>query len=113
MVGQRQHALAVWFRQKREQPLGIFPYAINQARTITGNYFNTNTPSGGRYSGFLLSQPPNGTFTTFDPLGSTGTTPTAIDSAGETTGNYSDVNGTIHGFLRSPSYWLLAINRIN
>jgi hypothetical protein len=63
---------------------------------ITGNYFANN-----QYHGFLRA--PGGAFTTFDPPGSTNTTtPTAINPAGATTGNYPDANFVYHGFLRGP-----------
>jgi probable HAF family extracellular repeat protein len=79
----------------------VFPYAINSAGTITGNYFNTTPPSLGQYSGFVLTA--NGIFTSFDPPGSTNTTaPTAINPAGEITGYYPDANFVYHGFLRGP-----------
>jgi hypothetical protein len=82
-------------------PLGVFPYAINPAGTITGNYFAFNPTTGGQYSGFLRA--PGGAFTTFDPSGSQNTTtPTAINQAGEITGYYPDANFVNHGFLRGP-----------
>ena len=82
-------------------PLGVFPYAINPAGTITGNYFANN-----QYHGFLLQL--NGTFTTFDPPGSQNTTtPTAINKAGAITGSYPDANSVNHGFLRSAPFGLL------
>jgi hypothetical protein len=81
--------------------LGTFPYAINPAGTIIGNYFNNTPPSLGQYSGFVRTA--KGIFTSFDPLGSTNTTaPTAINPAGEITGYFPDTNFINHGFLRSP-----------
>jgi len=53
-----------------------------------------------RYHGFLRA--PDGTFTTFDPPGSQGTSPVAINQAGATTGSYYDANFIAHGFLRLP-----------
>jgi hypothetical protein len=44
----------------------------------------------------------DGTYTTFDPKGSTDTFPEAINDSGEITGWYADANGQIHGFLRTP-----------
>src|SRR5271168_4927598 len=41
------------------------------------------------------------TFTTFDPLGSQGTSPVSINPEGQITGNYSDANFATHGFLRA------------
>jgi hypothetical protein len=84
----------------------IFPYAINPAGTITGNYFNTTPPALGQYSGFVLTA--KGIFTSFDPPGSTNTTaPAAINPPGEITGSYLTFDPTTfvtttHGFLRLP-----------
>jgi hypothetical protein len=82
---------------------GTFPYAINPAGTITGNYFNTTPPSLGQYSGFVRTA--RGIFTSFDPPGSTNTTaPTAINPAGDIIGNYPDATFVTHGFLRIPAH---------
>lgn len=43
-----------------------------------------------------------GTFTTFDPPGSTFTTPVGINPAGAITGYYQDASFVTHGFLRAP-----------
>src|SRR5208337_963748 len=50
--------------------------------------------------GFLRS--PHGSFTTFDPAGSTGTYALSLNSEGAITGTYFDSSGMCHGFLRSP-----------
>jgi uncharacterized membrane protein len=42
------------------------------------------------------------TFITFDPPGSAGTVPTAINDAGEVVGFYFDAGGASHGFVRNP-----------
>lgn len=42
-----------------------------------------------------------GTFTSFDPPGSQGTTAVAINPFDTVTGDYADANGNIHGFVRS------------
>ena len=73
---------------------GTFALAINQAGTITGNYFTD------QYHGFKRFS--NGTFITFDPPGSIGTSPVAINPAGATTGYYYDASFIAHGFLREP-----------
>ena len=44
---------------------------------------------------------PDGTITTFDPAGSTGTFPTGIDDKGAAAGYYSDSNHVTRGFVRS------------
>ena len=46
---------------------------------------------------------PAGTFTTFDPPGSTFTAPSAITPGGVIIGSYVDASGVTHGFLRTPS----------
>src|SRR6266478_4820572 len=43
------------------------------------------------------------TYTTFDPLGSTSTSPSAINPAGAITGYYEDTSFVFHGFLRAPN----------
>jgi len=44
-----------------------------------------------------------GQFVTFDPPGSTSTTPAGITPDGTITGYYSDADGVQHGFLRDPN----------
>src|SRR5215471_18606450 len=43
-----------------------------------------------------------GNLITFDPPGSTGTSPSGINSAGEISGTYSDNSFNSHGFVRAP-----------
>jgi hypothetical protein len=43
------------------------------------------------------------TYTTFDPLGSTGTQPQGINPAGAITGYYYDATGVAHGLVRAPT----------
>jgi len=74
---------------------GTFIFGINPKGTVTGNYFLNNA-----YHGYVRTR--NGTVTTFDPTGATGTSPASINPAGAITGNYSDANGT-HGFVRIPA----------
>lgn len=46
---------------------------------------------------------PHGTFTSFDPSGSTSTWPASIKPAGAITGSYLlKGSGAFHGFLRAP-----------
>ncbi|MBP0639106.1 hypothetical protein [Cupriavidus sp. AcVe19-6a] len=59
---------------------------------LPGQLAYSQTPSDGKV----------GTFTTFDIPGSTGTIPTAINSAGSITGYYFDASDLIHSFLRTP-----------
>jgi hypothetical protein len=44
-----------------------------------------------------------GQFVTFDPPGSTGTTPSGITNDGTIIGSYADASGVQHGFLRTPT----------
>ncbi|HKD61336.1 MAG TPA: hypothetical protein VKB47_12815 [Terracidiphilus sp.] len=41
------------------------------------------------------------TYTTFDPAGSTSTSPASINPAGAITGTYQDATFALHGFLRA------------
>jgi hypothetical protein len=83
---------------------GTFPKRINDAGAITGHYTDAHNVS----RGFVRS--PSGEFTTFDAPGAStvtsfdyGTFPDSINDAGAITGHYTDAQGLIHGFLRSPS----------
>jgi hypothetical protein len=71
------------------------PESINPAGAITGWYFDAT-----RSHGFLRA--PDGTITSFDPPGSTGTVATAINPSGVVTGLFNDVNGVFHGFVGTP-----------
>jgi hypothetical protein len=68
---------------------------INPAGAITGDYFDAS----GASHGFLRA--PDGTFTRFDPPGSTFTIPQSINAAGAITGFDFDASGANHGFLRA------------
>jgi probable HAF family extracellular repeat protein len=74
---------------------GDFTYAaaINLFGQITGYSQDANNV----VHGFLRQ--PNSTMVAFDPVGSTGTQPTAINDLGEITGSYS-ANNSNHGFVR-------------
>jgi hypothetical protein len=63
------------------------PYAINDAGAITGIYQDASFV----YQGFL--RPPDGTFTTVIPPGSTYTQPLGINAAGAITGYYQEFVG--------------------
>ena len=82
--------------------------AINTAGVIAGAYFGTGSVA----HGFVRAA--NGTITTFDPasvattragssngIWANGTVPTAIDTAGDIVGSYTDTNNVRHGFLRT------------
>jgi uncharacterized membrane protein len=68
---------------------------INPAGALAGYYFDAS----GAEHGFLRA--PNGTFSTFDPLGSTSTFPSGINPEGAISGGYFDANSVLHGFLRA------------
>jgi hypothetical protein len=70
---------------------------INPAGAITGSYLLADFSAN---PGFVRAS--NGTFTSFNPPGSTGTQPTAINPAEAITGSYFDASFAGHGFLRSP-----------
>ena len=55
----------------------MLPSGINPSGTITGTYITGSLV----FHGFLRA--PDGTFTTFDPPGSTFTVPTGINAAGD------------------------------
>jgi hypothetical protein len=81
---------------------GTLPVAVNVARTIVGNYFDSNFVS----HGFLRNA--DGTFATFDapgagtiPSDSNGTFPTDINQFGTVAGYYNDANLVSHCFIRS------------
>jgi hypothetical protein len=75
---------------------GLVGPPINPAGAITGTYLDAS----GVQHGFLRAR--DGTFTTFDPPGSTLTVPQGINAARTITGFYFDVNSVFHGFLRAP-----------
>jgi hypothetical protein len=90
------------------QGTGCFAYTgctvlLNNLGAITGYYLDSNNV----FHGFVRS--PEGKFTSFDSPGAdttpnnfNGTTPAGINDAGAITGQYYDLNGGVHGFLRSP-----------
>jgi hypothetical protein len=82
---------------------GTFPAGINVWGTITGYYQDVN----GTYHAFVRYA--NGKFSTFDAPGAdttpgdfNGTIPSGINDLGVIIGNYYDVNGNGHAFVRSP-----------
>jgi hypothetical protein len=68
----------------------------NPEGTSVGGY--TDTP-GGVLHGFTVTK--KGVFTSFDPPGSTGTSPNFIDPQGVIVGSYTDSSGVLHGFILS------------
>ena len=83
-------------------PGGIFGLALGGAgaraamikRTI--KCLQGQAPRDGSHGG-------GGRFVTFDPPGSTSTTPAGITPDGTITGSYADASGVQHGFLRTPT----------
>src|SRR6516165_346628 len=78
------------------------PNAIDQVGNITGFYFDANFVG----HGFLRT--PDGTITSFDAPGAdhtpgsgNGTFGVGLTPSGEIEGVYVDVNGVLHGFVRS------------
>jgi hypothetical protein len=63
----------------------------NPEGTSVGSWFD-----GTNFHGFILSS--GNVFTSFDPPGSTSTTPNFISPQGEIVGGYTDSSGTTHGF---------------
>jgi hypothetical protein len=53
---------------------------------------------------------PQGTLTTFDPPGSTFTSPQGINAAGTITGSYSDPNGMTRGFVRASNGTIISFD---
>ena len=64
--------------------------------TITGFYYD----AGRMGHGFVRAR--DGTITSFDVPGASGTAAFSINPEGTITGIYKDANQVIHGFLRSP-----------
>ena len=86
-------------------PGSIFttPNAIDSSGNITGFYFDANSVG----HGFLRA--PDGNFTVFDAPGAdhtpgsfNGTFGVGLTPTGEVEGVYVDINGVLHGFIRSP-----------
>jgi hypothetical protein len=74
---------------------GTVPIGPNVWGSIVGFYFDTNSVT----HGFLRAT--DGTFTTFDPTGSTATYAFGLNDEGAITGDYFDSSGMCHGFLRA------------
>jgi uncharacterized membrane protein len=77
-------------------PGSAFAVGINSAGQVVGTY-GKHGRSG--LIGFVSE--PNGTITSFDPVGSTNTSPKAINASGQVVGWYFDDNKKVwYGFLR-------------
>jgi hypothetical protein len=82
---------------------GTFPSAINNAGAVIGFYVDSNNvihgflrTAKGDYHSF---QAPGADTT---PASLRGTSPSSINDLGVIAGSYTDVDGFVHGFLRSP-----------
>jgi hypothetical protein len=95
---------------------GTYPVSINDAGDVAGTYLD----AGAVMHGFVRSA--NGTITTIDASGAGtnlslvgsdlegGTAIYGIDAAGDVTGDYLDAKGVAHGFVRSASGTITAID---
>jgi uncharacterized membrane protein len=75
----------------------VIPQGINFFGEIAG-YYRDSSDSPVLH-GFLRHR--DGTFLTFDPVGSINTQVTAINDKGEITGSYATADGIYHGFVRN------------
>ena len=75
--------------------IGTVPDGINDHGEIVGFWRDANKVR----HGFVLH--PDGSFTSFDPPGSTLTRATGINNEGDVVGYYADANSVDHGFLLS------------
>ena len=73
---------------------GTQAFGINSSGEVAGFYTDANNVN----HGFLRKL--NGTFTKFDPTGSTNTFVIGINDKGAIPGWYYDANNVMHGFLR-------------
>jgi hypothetical protein len=69
--------------------------AINRRGAVAGFYQDNNDNND---HGFMRT--PRGNIITFDPAGSAGTNPTAMNAHGDIAGYYADASGHAHGLLR-------------
>jgi hypothetical protein len=74
---------------------GTFPQTVNPSGAIAGSYTDASSTS----HGFVRAK--DGTITTIDVAGSTGTSVASINPEGDIAGNYNDSNYVSHGFLRA------------
>jgi len=76
---------------------GAAATTLNGGPDPQGTSVGTYTDTSGVTHGFTLSK--KGVFTSFDPPGSTGTTPNYITPQGVIVGGFLDAGGTSHGFI--------------
>src|SRR5580700_9804702 len=75
---------------------GAIATTLNGGPNPEGTNIGSYTDTSGVTHGFVLEK---GVFTSFDPPGSTSTTPNWISPQGVIVGGYVDAGGTNHGFI--------------
>ena len=83
-----------------KNPANYWIGSVGVSRRCAGAHIRTSTNAGGVLHGFVRAK--DGTITTFDAPGSTGTFELAINPGGVITGAFSDASGATHGFVRIP-----------
>ena len=78
---------------------GATATTLNGGPDPQGTAVGSWTDASGVTHGFTLTK--KGVFTSFDPPGSTGTTPNFITPQGDIVGGYLDSAGASHGFILS------------
>ncbi|HET9280631.1 MAG TPA: hypothetical protein VFR24_01600 [Candidatus Angelobacter sp.] len=76
---------------------GAIATTLNGGPNPEGTSVGTYTDASGVSHGFVLTR--KGVFTSFDPPGSTATTPNLIDPQGVIVGSYLDASNVSHGFI--------------
>lgn len=76
---------------------GTYPGSITIFEVVAGYYFDAKTVA----HDFVRT--PDGTLTTFDPVGCIGTFMGNINNFGVIAGAYVDANSVNHGFVRTPT----------
>jgi hypothetical protein len=76
--------------------LGTLGFSINAGGAITGYYVGGKFP----FTNHGFVRDPQGSFSSFDPPGSTSTIAQSINDGGAITGYYSDGSNVKHGFVR-------------
>lgn len=77
---------------------GAVTTSLNGGPNPQGTNIGSYTDTGGVTHGFVLQK---GVFTSFDPPGSTSTSPNMISPQGVIVGSYLDSSGASHGFILS------------
>ena len=83
---------------------GAVTTTLNGGPNLQGTGVGTWTDSGGVVHGLTYNYN-NGRFTSFDPPGSTGTTPNFISPEGMIVGVYTDSAAVLHGFILANGHY--------